>query len=319
MNRMKAAGSVGAALLMCAASPSMLRAQAVQAQRPAAQPAAAQPAPQAPVTPRPTTVTQETPRAQAVMATRRSGALQGFSVVLVIGELQGTQATDDVPAAARKALADMREFLPYKSYRLMDAGWLMCCGERSPSSERRSSETPSARSVSTLALRGPDEHEYELHLTASRTDNARVFVQFNLLGTPPPSADTVNARTNQRRIADLEDKSELLQKQIADAKRRVEAGVAPAGAEILKMELELRSNQRTIAELRERVAEGLAARGGARGSSERSMRTAVIDTSFTMDVGETVVVGASRPRGATKALIALVTAVPRTGTGGTKD
>jgi hypothetical protein len=245
--------------------------------------------------------------------------LQGFSVVLVMGELQGTNATDDVPIAARKALTDMREFLPYKSYRLMDAGWLMCCGERSPSPERRSSETPSARTVSTLALRGPDEQEYELHLTASRTDASRVFVQFNLLGTIPLSADTVNARTNQRRIADLEDKSELLRKQIADARKRVEVGVAP-GSEIPKMELELRSTQRQIEELRERVASGLAAqRGGARGGGERFNRAAVIDTSFTMDVGETVVVGASRPRGATKALIALVTAVPRSGAGSTRD
>ena len=41
-------------------------------------------------------------------------------------------------------------------------------------------------------------------------------------------------------------------------------------------------------------------------------RRSVIDTSFTMDVGETVVVGTSRMRGGDKALIALLTAVPRT-------
>jgi len=310
MNRINAALTGAALVVHCAVVPLTA----------AAQQAPAQPAPS---TARPTVMPNEAPRGQVVTGTRRTGGtLQGFSVVLVVGDLQGTSATDDVPIAARKALNDMREFLPYKSYRLLDAGWLMCCGEqrRSSPSERRSSDTPSAHMMSTLALRGPDEHEYELHLTTSRTDTARVFVQFTLLGTPPLSADAVNARTNQRRIADLEDKSELLQKQIADAKKRVEVGVAPAGAEILKMELELRSNQRAISELRERVANGLATRaGGARGSSERSMRTAVIDTSFTMDVGETVVVGASRPRGATKALIALVTAVPRGGTAGTKD
>jgi hypothetical protein len=38
----------------------------------------------------------------------------------------------------------------------------------------------------------------------------------------------------------------------------------------------------------------------------------IIDTSFTMDVGETVVVGTSRLAGGDKALIALLTAVPRT-------
>jgi len=37
----------------------------------------------------------------------------------------------------------------------------------------------------------------------------------------------------------------------------------------------------------------------------------VIDTSFSMDIGETVVVGTSRVRGGDKALIALLTAVPK--------
>jgi hypothetical protein len=39
----------------------------------------------------------------------------------------------------------------------------------------------------------------------------------------------------------------------------------------------------------------------------------VIDTSFSMDVGETVVVGTSRLRGGSRALIALLTAVPPKG------
>ena len=39
-------------------------------------------------------------------------APQGFSVVLVLGELQGTGAADNVPPAARKALTDMKDFLP---------------------------------------------------------------------------------------------------------------------------------------------------------------------------------------------------------------
>ena len=40
----------------------------------------------------------------------------------------------------------------------------------------------------------------------------------------------------------------------------------------------------------------------------------MIDTSFTMDVGETVVVGTSRLKANSKALIALLTAVPAKGT-----
>ena len=45
------------------------------------------------------------------------GATYGFSVVLVLGDMQGGATADSVPAAARKALADMKDFLPYKSYR----------------------------------------------------------------------------------------------------------------------------------------------------------------------------------------------------------
>jgi hypothetical protein len=47
-----------------------------------------------------------------------------------------------------------------------------------------------------------------------------------------------------------------------------------------------------------------------RPSTNSGRRNTIIDTSFTMDVGETVVVGTSRLRGGSKALIALLTAVP---------
>jgi hypothetical protein len=316
MNRMKAAAGVaGAALIVCTASPAIVSAQQVTPQALPAQP----PTTQSPPAARPT-LPSETPRGQAPAQGRRlGGVLQGFSVVLAIGELQGTNATDDVPPAARKALADMRDFLPYKSYRLLDAAWLMCCGEqtRTLTSERRPTES------STLALRGPDDNEYELHLSSGRAEGGRVFVQFNLLAShafAPAASGATTTRTLQRRIADLDDKAELLRKQIADVKRRVEVGVTP-GTEIPRMELELRSTQREVAELRERLESSTTTRGsgGARGPADRAVRSVVIDTSFTMEVGETVVVGASRPRGATKALIALVTAVPRAGAGGTRE
>ena len=63
-----------------------------------------------------------------------------------------------------------------------------------------------------------------------------------------------------------------------------------------------------------KLAEAKQRRSGGRGSTQ-SLRTVrvrpMIDTSFTMDVGETVVVGTSRIAGGDKALIALLTAVPR--------
>src|SRR5262249_37238528 len=41
------------------------------------------------------------------------GIPQGFSVVLVVGDLQGAPGDGDVPPAARQALNDMKDFLPY--------------------------------------------------------------------------------------------------------------------------------------------------------------------------------------------------------------
>ncbi len=306
MTRFNATGRLGAALMvMTAAAPSLASAQQAQA----------------PSVVRPAQTPSGGGQSAATTSARRPGrAMQGFSVVLVMGDLQGTSATDDVPVAARKALTDMREFLPYKSYRLFDAGWLMCCGDdtRPTSAERRVWSEPS-----NLALRGPDEQEYEVKLYTSRTDTGRVLVRFVLfrLGSPVEAAASNQAasRTFQRRLADLEDRAQLQQKQVAEARRRVEVGAAPA-TEVTKMEVELRAMQREIEELKERIASGGGKSSAPRETAPRFGPSAVIDTSFTMDVGETVVVGASRPRGATKALIALVTAVPRGGTTGvTRD
>jgi uncharacterized protein with von Willebrand factor type A (vWA) domain len=51
---------------------------------------------------------------------------RGFSVVLLIGEAQNAGGGDGMPPAAtlRKALNDVKDFLPYKSYRVLDTQWL---------------------------------------------------------------------------------------------------------------------------------------------------------------------------------------------------
>ena len=77
---------------------------------------------------------------------------QGFSVVLLVGDMQGGESLDGVPAAARKALADTKDFLPYKNYRLLDSQWTLCC---------------SGSTSAITRLRGVDEQEYELELRAS--------------------------------------------------------------------------------------------------------------------------------------------------------
>jgi hypothetical protein len=50
----------------------------------------------------------------------------GFSVVLLLGETQGSATGDGLPPApgVRKALADVKDFLPYRSYKVLDTQWL---------------------------------------------------------------------------------------------------------------------------------------------------------------------------------------------------
>src|SRR6266540_1680945 len=115
---------------------------------------------------------------------------QGYSVVLVLGDLQATSATDNnVPAAARKALADMKDFLPYKSYRLLDAQWIL----------------GSQRTVSRL--RGANEQEYELTLRGVAIAGGKLSVNFRLAEPSgvvgvKPAADA-DSRAGRR--ASLED------------------------------------------------------------------------------------------------------------------
>jgi hypothetical protein len=298
-------------MLPCVALWSLLLAATGLAQ--STPPRAAQPAP--PPEARPAQAPAETPAPSAPgFHSRRAAMPQGFSVVLVLGDIQGASTTDDVPPAARKALADMRDFLPFKAYRLLDAAWMMCCGQQSSSGWGSSQ---------SMVLRGPDESEYELKLSTSRAENGRVFVRFSLLGGGTSSEVSIEtaashlSRTTTRKIADLKDQASLLEKQIQEAKRKAEVGVAPA-SEVPKLEVELRRTNREIEDLSARVAESTARtnRSSARASVAPRARTAIIDTTFTMDVGETVVVGTSRLKGGAKALIALLTAVPPRATTG---
>ena len=92
--------------------------------------------------------------------------------------------------------------------------------------------------------------------------------------------------------------------------RLVELGTGPAVDE----DREVQQLRTRLGEIRIRLAEANQQRRGGGGRSmqsrvESGVRRSIIDTSFTMDVGETVVVGTSRLKG-DKALIALLTAVP---------
>jgi hypothetical protein len=186
----------------------------------------------------------------AQTARASDAVLQGFSVVLVLGDLQGTAATDDVPQAARKALTDMRDFLPYKSYKLLDASWVMCCAQLG---RRGGPGSPALRQQANVQqlLRGPEDQEYELQLRAHQLDDGRISVSFEMTSMPGPLEKLASDAKMQPREGPFHDKTRPL-----------------------------------------------------------------IDADFTMSVGETIVVGTSKLRGGTKALIALLTAVaPRSGSG----
>lgn len=208
---------------------------------------------------------------------------QGFSVVLVLGDLQGAAGEDDVPPAARKALADMRDFLPYKSYKLLDAAWILCC----------------AGSRVANRLRGPDDREYELEIATSPVENARVSVRFALRDAAAAVVTSTNAMTDARareqEIEQLRVKARALETQLREARERNDADRVRA----LQAQTEELNAQVTAFQYKGR-------RVDVKPRADRS----IIDTSFTMDVGETVVVGTSRLSGGSKALIALLTAVP---------
>ena len=245
---------------------------------------------------------------QAPPAAKRSesrSVAQGFSVVLVLADLQASAAPDDVPPAARRALADMKDFLPYKSYKLLDAAWILGQGT----------------SGTVTRLRGPEEQEYELRMSTSpvggrttpepaesgRFPGGTVFVRFTLneaVGSEAAHVEAVLA-AEARRSAETTRATQQREEEIV----RLEAELR--AAEQQKNETRAKELRTALARARNRSASG---RGGqAPREYARRLVGPVIDTSFNMDVGETVVVGTSRLKGNSRALIALLTAVPAKG------
>ena len=216
---------------------------------------------------------------------------QGFSVVLVLGDMQPTSGVDNVPPAARKALLDMKDFLPYKSYRLLDSQWTLCCG----------------RSVNATRLRGLEDQDYDLELEPNASETSGKWnVRFTLRealagpgrGTSVGSSNTIppdRAATLAAQRAELEAKLRALKERYNDNHPEVQQ---------LKSQIDALEHERSMVRTEENAKRYRFSAAGGR------LRT-LIDTNFTMDIGETVVVGTSRLQG-DKALIALLTAVATT-------
>jgi hypothetical protein len=175
--------------------------------------------------------------------------IHGFSVVLVVGSLSGTTAasSESVPDAAKKALADMKDFLPYKRYQLLDAAWMLCCA--------------SPRAGVSGRVRGPDEREYRYEVDPIGVSETKLDVRFTIRDVTPSAP----AR-----------RSNVSEALTADHPRMVQA--------------------------RREASE-------AHGTSGQN----VIDSTFSISLGETVVVGTSRLHG-DRALIAILTAAAKPAT-----
>jgi hypothetical protein len=253
--------------------------------------------------------------AEAVPAKKVSEPVprRGFNVVLLIGDMEASWGEHTVPVAARKALADMKDFLPYKTYRLADTQWVLA----------------SNAGPAIVRLRGWEEQDYELELRASPAFQAGtpgfsptgMSVRFFLREADGPSGDSGRAPMHPkevpkgdtvaleigREIYQLERERDDLQLRVTKGRKDVEVGVGSID-ELKRLEVQLAAVTRRLSDLKQTLS----------ATSSKAVGRTVIDTSFRMDEGETVVVGTSKVKGGGKALIALLTATADRPKGSTK-
>ena len=55
---------------------------------------------------------------------------QSFQLLLLAASTKAKPGTPEVPASAQKALSDLKDFLPFKSYQLLDSAWLRTTQDR---------------------------------------------------------------------------------------------------------------------------------------------------------------------------------------------
>jgi hypothetical protein len=231
---------------------------------------------------------------------------QAFSVSLVLGEMQASAGSDNVPTAARKALTDVKDFLPYKTYRLLDSQWTLCCGRSSMVS------TPIVS-----RLRGPEDQDYTVEIVPSNAGNGKYYVHFSLW--EPRSTETtvsVGGRgttplLDAQRAGEMQHLQQAQRDQLAAQRVQLEQQLAEMRRTLSENHPDVAAAKTRIEALERSLDEVRRTEPMRRTLTAAAGRRAIIDTSFTMDIGETVVVGTSRLKG-DKALIALLTAVAST-------
>jgi hypothetical protein len=225
--------------------------------------------------------------------------IHGFSVVLVVGSLQGPAASssEGVPESAKKALADMKDFLPYKRYQLLDAAWMLCCA--------------SPHSGVSGRVRGPDEREYTFHVDPIGVNEPKLNIRFSIREVSDSTVQGMNmskvsdtARLEHgRQLYDAIRERDDAAVQLRSAKQKFDVGLL-ASPELETATLRSRRAAQRVEDL-QRLA-------GAPRPQGRSGQN-IIDSTFSIALGETVVVGTSRLHG-DRALIAILTAAAKPAT-----
>ena len=227
-------------------------------------------------------------------------SIQGFNIVLLVGETASSGSSiEEVPPAARKALADMREFLPYKQYRVLDSHWTSCCvmPMSAPLSGRLQGVIGTGGDTAGSVRLLPRTFGYTLNVTP---DSGRLAVRFTMRQDDGSGRGGFATRSDGSREVELRREIEEMQRQ-RDAleDRKGSPANSPDAA----------ASEKRSQQLRERIAV-MQRELESRHATEMSTSRAIVDSAFMMDTGETVVVGTSR-LGGDKALIALVTAARR--------
>ena len=207
--------------------------------------------------------------AAAAQAQPRSN---GFSVVLLVGDTQGTASGDGLPTAAglRKALSDLKDFLPYKSYKVLDTAWL------------QGGET---------RMKGLEEQEYEVEVTnidlIQPNIATRISGRLNIAFTLQEPGAAMNSSEEFGRLA----QAASLEKE----RGQIQANLADLSAKY-------KEQHPAVVQLKARLAQ-------VERSLRLARARKLIDSRFEMSPGETVVVGTSKLGGGDKALVVLLTAV----------
>lgn len=241
------------------------------------------------------------PPPQSESRTPEAIGLRGFSVSLVLGETQGAATPDSLPAGAKKAIADMRDFLHYKSYRMLDVQWTLCCSGRVPTGI-------------TGRLRGLEEDDHWFQVWIREIAGNRMSVAFQLRDAEgredAESAAVITRVERDRRIGELRNQRDQLAAEYAAAQQKY----GENHPQQVNLRARLENVKRQLDEAEKSHAQG---RGGYTATTSRRSTHSrmLLDNTFSMEVGETVVIGTSRLKG-DKALIALLTAASRPGSPG---